>query len=597
MAKIQAASSETVYQIRKWLGVNENPDGDISLKPGEAAEMRNFRITADGHLQKRPGYSEVISLGAPCTGLWTGNVGGTEYTLAAAGGKVYRLDISAGTKTELGAVQSGAAVHFFGYGGKVYLLDGTEYRYWDGTTYGTVAGYRPLVSVSAAPSGGGTALESVNRLNGLRRCRFSPDGTATVFQLPEKGISSVDWVKNTAGDTVAGADEYSVDPAAGTVTFGTAPEAGVNTIEIAWTFPASSRAQVASMRFSEQYNGANDNRVFLYGDGSNKTVYSGLDYNGKPTAEYFPDMNEMAVGGENTPVTGMIRQYSRLIVFKSDSTYSVAYGSVTLDDGSLTAGFYVTPVNRVIGNRAPGQVRLVTNYPRSLHGGGVYEWRNGNYGLTSDERQARRISQRVENTLSGFDPAQCVTFDNEFRQDYYIVCGDTAVIHNYTADAWFIYTDFPAAAFTMVGNELYMGTGGGAFCRVSREYMSDNGGAIDAYWRSGSMGFDREWMRKFSTMMFVTIKPESAGRVTVTAMSDRKADYTEKVIASSLASFSLTSFSHWSFGTNRRSRVERVKLKVKKFTLYQLVLKSSAANERCTVESVDIRLRYTGYAK
>ena len=100
----------------------------------------------------------------------------------------------------------------------------------------------------------------------------------------------------------------------------------------------------------------------------------------------------------------------------------------TLADGSLTAGFYVTPVNRNIGNEAPGQIRLITNYPLSLHGGGVYQWKNGSNGLTSDERQAKRISQRVENTLSGFTFSECVTFENEYKQDYYIVDGDSAVI-------------------------------------------------------------------------------------------------------------------------------------------------------------------------
>ena len=69
------------------------------------------------------------------------------------------------------------------------------------------------------------------------------------------------------------------------------------------------------------------------------------------------------------------------------------------------------------------------------------------------------------------------------------------------------------------------------------------------------------------------------------------------MIACSLSSFSKANFARWSFNTNRRSQVERVKLKVKKFALYQLVFKSDASDERCTVETVDFRLRYTGYVK
>ena len=594
MARIASANNDAMFSISKWLGVNENPDGDTALKMGEAAEMRNFRITQDGHLQKRPGTKTVVELGAECMGLWTGYVGEDEVTLAAAGGKVWLLDIPGGMKTEIGAVEPGERVHFFGFSEKVYILDGKEYRSWDGETYAAVEGYRPLVSVAVEPTGGGTALEGVNKLCGLRRAQFSPDGTATVFQLPETGISSVDYVKNAV---TGEAMQYTADLAAGTVTFSSAPPRGVSSIEIGWTYPVNYRENVTKMRFSEIFNGEQDSRVFLYGDGTNEAIYSGLDYDGKATAEYFPDLNEMAVGEANTPITGMIRQYSRLIVFKTSSAWAVGYSTLTLPDGTVTAGFYLTPVNRIIGNLSPGQVQLVTNYPRTLHGGGVYEWKNGSNGMTSDERQAQRISARIEATLAEFDLSRCVTFDNEYKQDYYIVCGDTAVIHNYAVDAWFIYTAFPAAAFTMYRNELYIGTADGRICHVSREYMSDDGEAIDAFWRSGSMDFGQEWRRKFSTLIFVVMKPENGGRVTVTARSDRKAVYTERVIAASLATFSKVNFAHFSFNTNRRSQVERLKIKVKNFALYQLVFHSNSASERNTIESVDFRLRYSGFVK
>ena len=32
MAKIVTSGAESVLQIKKWLGVNENPDGDTQLK-------------------------------------------------------------------------------------------------------------------------------------------------------------------------------------------------------------------------------------------------------------------------------------------------------------------------------------------------------------------------------------------------------------------------------------------------------------------------------------------------------------------------------------------------------------------------------------
>lgn len=52
MAQIISPASEAVYQIKKWLGVNEAQEGEASLKMGEAAVMRNFKVTDGGALKK-----------------------------------------------------------------------------------------------------------------------------------------------------------------------------------------------------------------------------------------------------------------------------------------------------------------------------------------------------------------------------------------------------------------------------------------------------------------------------------------------------------------------------------------------------------------
>jgi hypothetical protein len=226
MATIIAPNNQSVYSIKRFSGVNECADGDTSLQMGEAAEMRNFRITLDGHLQKRPGYKTVIDLEAPCFGLWTGAVNGNVYTLAAAGGKIYKLDITAKTKTEIGTVTPGSKVTFFPFGGKVYILDGAEYRSWDGTAYAVVAGYVPCVYTATPPAGGGTQYEQVNKLTAKKSQKFSADGTATAYQLVEKNIASIDKV--TIDGTVITA--YTADLTNGKVTFTTAPTLGMNNV-------------------------------------------------------------------------------------------------------------------------------------------------------------------------------------------------------------------------------------------------------------------------------------------------------------------------------------------------------------------------------
>ena len=62
MAQIIPSVSEAVYQIKKWLGVNEALEGEASLKMGEAALMRNFKVTAGGALKKRAGSRNIAGL-------------------------------------------------------------------------------------------------------------------------------------------------------------------------------------------------------------------------------------------------------------------------------------------------------------------------------------------------------------------------------------------------------------------------------------------------------------------------------------------------------------------------------------------------------
>ena len=62
MARVRSGSGEKIYRIERWLGVNEAQEGEARLKAGEAAVMRNFRVTAGGALRKRPGSRTVAGL-------------------------------------------------------------------------------------------------------------------------------------------------------------------------------------------------------------------------------------------------------------------------------------------------------------------------------------------------------------------------------------------------------------------------------------------------------------------------------------------------------------------------------------------------------
>ncbi|MCL2401955.1 MAG: hypothetical protein FWC90_04860 [Oscillospiraceae bacterium] len=602
MARIQQNPDVSVLRINSWLGVNEHPDGDTELRPGEAAEMVNFRITKDGNLQLRPGMRTVHSARAwqgPIRGVWRGRVKGELVTVFAAGGRIWVFDFGTTEATEITdeTITDGATT-FFGFARKLYIMTGHEYLEWDGENpVRQVEGYRPLISVSRHPSGGGTELEQINKLTGKRRARYSPTDGIRAYQLPERNIKSVDYVRDLADGTDIDADRFTVDLTNGTVTFHFTPANGINTIEIGYTAGTDFRREVEAKRFAEFFNGGADNRVFIYGDESNKALYTGLDSAGNPRADYFPDLNVLDVGTANTPITAMIRHHDRLAVFKTDSAYSVQHGVINLEDGRAVPAFYVSTVNRSIGNAAPGQAELVQNNPRTLFNSAVYEWSNqAIQTLTNDSRQSRVISRRVHATLRAMNLKNTVTFDDNERQEYYIIEGDVAVVNSYMTDTWFIYRDFDISHLFTVNGGLYGTTRDGDIVSISRSHTSDNGREISARWISGSIAFNRDWQRKFVSRLFVTMKPEAKSFIRAGIRTNRSQQIAQTV-SQGLITFTDANFRHWSFGTNRQPQTRRLRIRANKLTYLQLVFESRSDWSTATILAASMRAMYSGDAR
>ena len=462
----------------------------------------------------------------------------------------------------------------------------------------TVTGYRPLIATATPNAGGGTLVERINRMCALKRQEFSPNGTDAFFHLADADIASVDFVKLN-GETKIETTDYTYDLVTGVVTFVNAPTSGINTVEIGWTGKSNDKATVTGMRYSEFYNGTTDNRVFLYGNGTNKAIYSGLDENGQATAEYFPDLNEVLVGDENTPITGMVRHYDSLLAFKLDSAYRINYNTLTLADDTMTAGFYVKPVNRGIGNNAYGQAMLVENNARTLDGRSLYEWASGGT-LTNDQRNAQRISQRIEKTLHEMVLQDAITYFDKINHEYYIMQNGTAIVQNTELDVWYVYDNFPATCMIVYADEVYIGTDDGYIRHVSRDYRNDNGVSYACNWESGSLDFGLSTYEKMLTNIHVTMRPENSCRIYADIQTDVKASYTDGKpisIPFGLLDFANIDFEHFSFGTNSRIRNKTVKFKVNRFVYGKIMLTLNDKDATATVTSISIPILYTGEAR
>ncbi len=587
MARVISTTGTYAQKIEKFLGLNESKNGDALLKMGEASEMRNFQVSSEGCLLIRPGTKTVMTLGAgPVRGMWTGRVGGVEHTLAACAGHVWNISGLA-IAEDLGELIDDVT-QFFGMSGNVYILNGHEYKVWTGEgQMKDVEGYIPVVVTAAKPAGGGTALENYNLLTPYRRQKFSGDGTSKEYHLTEYPIAGIKEA-TVDGDSV----EHTVDLSSGVLTFTQPPGEGLSNVEITYYVSQSSRDLVVKKRYHEFYNGPTDTRVFLYGDGSNIALYSGVDENGVGRADYFPALNELQVGTANSPITALIRHYSRMMAYKPDETYKVEYSTQTLIDGKVISGFYVRPVNRNVGNEAMGQVYLCNNNPISLFSGGVYEWKSAYSTATVDERNASRLSQRVESTLQGFRFSDCVAFDDGWHCEYWIACNGSVVIYNYATDVWYKYTGLPnITAFTIVDNSLYFSTDDGRIINVSSAYRSDDGENIEAYWESGSMDFDYPWKKKWSQEAFIGLRSTGGSGVIVTAKSDVTGEYYQKQIGFGLSGFDDLDFGNFTFLFRATQKAIRARIRVPRFQMYKLVFSSDSNCSTAAITDVVIMTR------
>lgn len=516
---------------------------------------------------------------AEVRGLWSGFVGDTEYIVAACNGFLWTLyeDNGVWRKQSIGAVDTTEHVCLFGFGGKLYCLDGKDYFVWDGESFGAVEGYIPIVALGSSPDGKATTLERVNLLTAKRRQRFSADGEATEYKLAESGLRSIDKVA-VDGAVVSG---YEAVLTEGKVKFSSAPAKGIENVEVWYTASTDYRNKVVRQKYYEFYNGVNDSRVFLYGDGSNVCIYSDIEYTtGMPSAEYFPDLNEIGVGDSNTPLTSLIRQYNRLMAFKrGGSAHSIYYDTITLADGTVTAGFYCNSVNRSIGNDAMGQACLVENKPRTLDGRSIYEWKSAGGGnITYDIRNAERVSQKIENSLKSFDIEKSIMFFDKIKHEFYVIYDGKAVVQNTENGAWYVYDNFPATALIIHKDDLYYGTANGQLRRVSDDYASDSGAPIECYWESGSMSFGKDYMEKYSPCVWVGLKQEEGAAVEVGIETNNGEKIWEEIQISG--------------GDAMMPGMNRRRLKAQKFTYYKLLFRSTAAENRATIVAADVSVKY-----
>lgn len=554
----------TIYQNSAGTDLVEIAQANIDL----VASIGKYYYHTDGTIWIITAANQYASIAAARTGL------GSTTTY-----------FQIGTLTD-------AKTFFFSFKSKVYMLNGTEYNSWNGTTFETVAGYIPLITTATPPTGGGTLDESINLLTGKKRQLFSGNAAATAYQCAETALTSVDVVK-VGGVTMVVTTDYTINLTTGVVTFVVAPATGVNNVDIQWTKGSGSRAEVTANFHAMFYGGQNDTRIFFYGDGTNRYYYTGLA-NGVPSAEYIPALNYREISSDEFAVTDIVRQYDRQIIYTNggESWYSY-YDPITVG-GVTVADFPTFPLNNAIGNIATGQAQLIQNNPFSIQNG-VYEWSATN---VRDERNAIYKSKRVQPSMDAVDLTTAITIDWEANREYWLAVGNKIWIYNYRLDAWYKFqTAATITCFYIIDDVLYFGTDAGQIMKFDTTKLTDNSTAITSTWEMNFYDFEVEWLRKFLTEMWISLKPATKSSVDITYQTDRVGTSLTYTATYNLATFVAADFGDWSFLVNYNPQPFHFKIKAKKFVYLKIILTNSQIDDELTILSMNLPTRFGSKVK
>lgn len=607
MAQANFQKPPEPIEITDFLGLNESV-GNTEIKIGECSLMENFRVTKNYKLRKRPGHYTFINFGSgDVQGVWYGNLG-SEIMIACWNGNVYEYDMSVttptvdiadliteGTVTIIGTITD-ARTDIFWFQDKIYFINGTDYKEYDGTTYQDVVPYVPTVAVEAPPTGGGTLFEETNLLTGQKKMTFVGDGASTTFVLPESGLDSIDAVTI---DGVA-ATSYTADLVNGQVTSVNPTPPNLSVVEVTWTLVVAGNADlVKNHKYAVQYGVNNDTNIFLFGNPNEKHVFR---FSGVARANYFAANSFVGVGSTEFSVTDLVPQYQSLLVFKQDATYIVnptVNPNYATNTGLNPYNYGYEGLNNAYGNSASNMVQLIRDTPVSYDGFSWRQWTSSR--SVRNEVEPEIISDRIKLSLQELDLSTAVTYDYEFQKELWVNIGTNVYIWNYGNDTFYKYTNIEATQFIDVNGDIYYGSDG-TVEHINEDYVADGslgGTSIPCVAKLGFTDLGLPHLEKNMRDEWIVIEPAAKTSVDLKFITDKKNESEAKVVTISYRSFDYGAIDYgdWSYATNKNPQPRRLRTKVKKFTYLQTIFENDSAFDTLTILKLMLPIkshRYSG---
>lgn len=325
----------------------------------DARSIDNFRLSANGTLEKREGFTKLYSFDAPIRGA-----AADDYTTYLVAGSV----LYAAGETSCTAIgelcdctfaDETDEVTVFIEGGAVYIIGGGAfYRYTLYTgTLSRMDGYVPLIRRDATSASLGSVCEPKNLLTNRVKMEFTRSGVDAVLYLYGTVVSVISI---TTDGRVLPPDYYTVnyndDNYVTSVSLFTLPSYVGTTLTVEYELEPTQLENTARKTLSglKAYVLKNDygKRLFLYGGDDGKVYTSEFGLNMKPSGEtfdYFPEDAVFTVGDGRRAVHSVTALGSRTVMMTSSGIYELTSSAKKTAAGIATESFSYKTVTTELG--------------------------------------------------------------------------------------------------------------------------------------------------------------------------------------------------------------------------------------------------------
>jgi hypothetical protein len=615
---------EFMVDITAFAGLNIGVTS-TQIDDNQSPDMLNLLPDDRGALDKRPGWKRQSQ------NLGTGMVNGmSEFRKAGDDTKyvvawdtdLYTFDETTGT-IDTPAIYSSLTdtkIHkdgFLNYKEKLWIINGNEYIYYDGTTVGTVESiaYIPTISVGTIPNGfdegdtsTGIRSEYKNLLSPGFIQEFLGDGADVTYQLFYTNLDAT-TVTITVGGTPyteggGGATGFTVNRTTGVVTFNAAPGTDADVIITAYKTVSGDADKIKKCRFFATFGGANSVTVFAAGnpDFPNTDFRSDL-----LDPSFFPENGFDEIGQDNDPITGYGKQDDKLIIFKEKSIFERSF-SINETTGNPT--YSTNSINSFHGCIAEESILLIQNNPAFIDRRGVY-WLTRENEI-SGRRRVDLLSDNINTNSNSISSVEGILdignleeyIATEYNKQYWICKPDDGIVwvwdYEYSqVPEWFKLDNIEASCFLEINGELWFGsnTKGELYkfkLLTDADVHSDDDGttetAIEARWRSKIFDFTLYTNLKKVKEVYVSLKPNVAGGFIIKTRHDRNTTFrTKRTISFGSMTYSTIVYSKFTYGGTIFPRKFRTRVKAKKIAYFQYELSNDETYENIGLLTTSVK--------